>query len=122
MKGLCILLFLVALLIGATLGNCIYINEVSDRLLLQIDSIPHPSSEDCEAPIAALNEYWEERFSTVCLSVSYTVADRISEHARTLFSAARIGDLYGFYQSLTLLRDAVEDMRRMETLSVVSLL
>lgn len=122
MKSLFILLFLLALLVSSTVGNCIYINEVSDQLLFQIDAIPHPDADDCCARISALIDFWEQNFDTVCLSVSYTVADRISEQAQTLLSCARIGDLYGFYQSLTLLRDAVEDMRRMEDLSVVSLL
>ena len=96
--------------------------EVSDQLLLQIEALPHPADEACHARVSALIDFWEQQFAAVCLSVSYTVADRITEHAQTLSAALQIGDLYGFYESLALLRDAVEDLRRMENLSVVSLL
>jgi hypothetical protein len=123
MRSLTILLILTALLLSATISNCIYINDISDRLLSKIEALPSPDAKEaCKIKIDDLIRFWEQNFDTVCLSVSYTVADRISEQAQTLLSCARIGDLYGFYQSLTLLRDAVEDMRRMEDLSVVSLL
>ena len=122
MKSLSVLFVLLFLLLAATVGNYIYINDVSDQMLFKIEAIPHPDASDCKARIDELIDFWESELDTVCLSVSYTVADRISEHAATLSACVRSGDRYGFYYSLSLLRDAVGDLRRLESLSIGSLL
>jgi len=121
MKSLIILLILTLLLILSTAGNYLYINEVSDRLLSKIEAIPPPNEEGCRLRIDELIDYWEGKLDTVCLSVSYSVADRISEHAAALSAYAFSGDRHGFYYALALLRDAVGDLRRLESLSIGSL-
>jgi len=121
MKGLLIVLIPLFLISGSITANYIYINEVSDQLLAEIDAIPTPDQPDCIARTAALVDAWEEEMNTVSLSVSYTITDRISEHAATLHACASCGDRYGFYTSLALLRDAVGDMRRLERFSIGNL-
>ena len=121
MKSLLVLLLLSLLLVTVTVGNYIYINDVSDRLLSKIQAIPAPNADDCSVRVAELIDFWEQTIDLVCLSVSYTVADRISEHAATLFACAECGDRYGFYSALALLRDAVGDLRRLESVSAGSL-
>ena len=122
MKSLILLLLLIACLLCGTVCNAIYINDVSDRLLLAIDNLPPPENGDCSKQIGELLVFWESKIGTVCLSVSYTIADRISEHAKVLFACAACGDRFGFYSALALLRDAVEDMRRLEQFSIGNLL
>ena len=121
MKGLLIVLIPLFLLLGGITANYIYINEVSDQLLTEINAIPAPDQPDCIAKTAALVDAWEKEMDTVSLSVSYTITDRISEHAATLHACASCGDRYGFYTSLALLREAIGDMRRLECFSVRNL-
>ncbi len=122
MKSLIILLLLTATLLCGTICNAIYINDISDRLLLSIESLPPPDSADCSARIRDLIGFWEDEIDTVCLSVSYTVADRISEQAAVLLACSVCGDRFGFYSALALLHDAAEDMRRLEQISIENLL
>ena len=122
MKSMIILLLLTACLLCGTACNAIYINDVSERLLFAIESLPSPESDDCASRINDLISFWESKIDTVCLSVSYTVADRISEHAAVLLACADCGDRFGFYSALELLRDAVGDMRRLEQFSIGNLL
>ena len=121
MKGLILVLILVCLLLCGTLGNYIYINEVSDTLLRKVEALAPPDDAACASQLRELIDYWKGEVDTVCLSVSYTVADRISEHAETLAASVACGDRFGFYHSLSLLRDAIEDLRRMERPSLGTL-
>jgi hypothetical protein len=52
----------------------------------------------------------------VGISVGYPTVDCVSEQAAVLCASAEGGDEYGFQIALTLLRDAVEDIRRLERL------
>ncbi|MBQ9806024.1 MAG: hypothetical protein IJW49_05915 [Clostridia bacterium] len=122
MKSLILLLLLTACLLCGTVCNAIYINDVSNCLLGAIEALPQPESDDCIVQIRDLIGFWESNIDTVRLSVSYTVADRITEQAAVLEACAVCGDRFGFYSALELLRDAVEDMRRLEQVSVGNLL
>ena len=122
MKSLIILLILAACLLSGTVGNYIYINEVSERLSAMIEALPASDDPMCGAMISELIDYWEEQRTAVCLSVSFTVADRISEQAAVLAACCFCGDRFGYYATLALLCDAVDDMRRLEQFSVENLL
>ena len=60
MKGLLIVLIPLFLLLGGITANYIYINEVSDQLLTEINAIPAPDQPDCIAKTAALVDAWEK--------------------------------------------------------------
>ena len=122
MKVMIVVLTLLALLVTGTVCNYIYINEVCDRCLDYLDAIPEIDDAACGQQIDALIEYWENESDTVSLSVSYTVTDRMSEHAAVLSAAAACGDRYGFYTALVLVRDAIGDLRRFERFSIGNLL
>ena len=70
MKGLLIALIPLLLLSGGIATNYIYINEVSNRLLTEIDAIPAPDHPDCVQKTTELVEAWEAEMKTVLLSVS----------------------------------------------------
>lgn len=122
MKGTILLLLLTICLIGGTVCNAIYINEVSERLLGGINELPSPDSADCLSKIRELSDFWKSKLDLVSLSVSFPIADRISEHTAVLFACASCGDRFGYFSALELLRDAVEDMRRLEQFSIRNLL
>ena len=122
MKSLIVLLLLTVCLIGGTVCNSLYINDVSDHLLRAVDSLPPPDSADCLSRINDLIGFWESEIDTLSLTVSFPVADRISEHAAVLSACAFCGDRFGYFSALELLRDAIEDMRRLERFSIRNLL
>lgn len=115
----------VALLLGVLLGvtvNYIYINEVSDTLSAKIEALPDVNDPACAEAAAEIADYWEQRVDYAGLSVSFVITDRVSEQAATLVACAECGDLYGFRTALALLRDAVGDLRRLETFSIGNIL
>jgi hypothetical protein len=122
LKSFVITAILFLVLIAAVTVNHIYIKEVFGAMNTALDALPDVREEDCPARAAALQGYWEEQVEWVSLSVSYTIVDRICEHAATLVACAECGDLYGYRTALALLRDAVGDMMRFETPSIGALL
>ena len=114
-------LILAGLMLAGIGINYIYINDVSDELYRQLDAMPDAEAPNCIMAANALCEYWEKHVDIVGLSVSYTIVDRLSEQAATLVACAECGDFYGFRTALALTRDAVGDMRRLETFSIGNL-
>ena len=114
-----ILLGILLLCIGV---NYIYINEVFGKMTVLLEEVPEIGSEGCVDAAARLLAYWEPRADIVCLSVPYNAVDRVSEQAALLLSCAECGDIYGFCNARTLLRDAISDMRRLEAFTLGNLL
>lgn len=98
--------------------NYIYINEVCDTLLEQIEEMPDVKDPDCLDAVKRLGNFWNARVDYAGLSASYVITDRISEQTETLIACAECGDLFGFRTALALLRDAVGDLRRLESFSI----
>lgn len=115
------LLLLVAMLVGVRI-NYIYINEVCDEIYARLEVLPDMEDPECVEETRALLEYWEEQVESVEFSVGHVAADRISEQAATLLACAECGNLYGYRTAIALLRDAVGDMRRIESLSFENIL
>ncbi|MBR2481659.1 MAG: hypothetical protein IKB58_02230 [Oscillospiraceae bacterium] len=122
MKAFWISLTLLVCLLGGVAGNYIYINDVFTRMNASLDRLPDLDSPDCEAACAALLEAWKKHTDTVGLSVCFNIVDRVSEQAETLRVCAACGDRFGFEVARSLLRDALEDMRRLERFSIENLL
>ena len=91
-------------------------------MLEKLDSLPDIQDENCLSQTQELLDYWNKQADFVDLSVSYTMVDRVTEQASLLVASAECGDLYGFHAALTLLRDAIGDMRRFDELSWGSIL
>lgn len=111
------LLLVLMLLLGIKANNC-YINEVKETMSEQIRALPDPMDASCTDAAGRIRDYWEKQKSYVGLSVEYNVADRVSEQATALYTCAQCQDLYGYYTARSLLVDAVEDMSRLEQLSL----
>ena len=120
MKNLFLLLVLPLILVGGVIGNAIYINEVSDRLLEQLDALPAPDSPTVTEPLLELCAVWEKHCEYVGLTTSSLLTDRVSEQTAALLAAARAGDAYGYAAAQALLRTAIEHLRRQETLTPTS--
>ena len=122
MKGVVAALILATLLLGGITCNFVYINRVADRLNECLEKLPDIGDSRCVSAIQELLEYWDAHEDMVCLSVEFNTLDRVNEYAATLLACAECGDVYGYQTALTLLRDAIGDLRRLEAFSIGNLL
>lgn len=122
MKVFAVSVVLLAVMLTGILINYRYINNVADEMNTMLDAVPSFESPECVPAIQSIVSYWESQVNYVGLSVSYNITDRLSEQALTLLAAAECQDPYGFHAAMTLLRDAITDMRRLETFSLENLM
>jgi hypothetical protein len=109
-------------MLGGIAFNAIYINKVTTRLQTALNELPDVSSPNCRERTQELLKYWEKHEPYVGLSVSFTMIDRLTEQAILLSSCAECGDIYGFRSALSLMKDCIRDVRRLEQFSVANLL
>ena len=114
------ILLLVLMLFGAA-ANFIYVNRVADEMVELIDTIPDVGEPLCVEKIDALCKKWEKNAPIVGLTVGFLTVDKLSEHCQTLLSCAEVGDVYGYYSNLSLLKDSIDDVRRLEKFSIENL-
>ena len=122
MKILIVSTLLFALMLGGIVFNAIYINKVTTRLQNALEELPDISSPDCTKQAREVLAYWEKHEPYVGLSVSFTMIDRLTEQAILLAACAECEDVFGFQSALALLRDCVQDVRRLEQFSIANLL
>lgn len=122
MKSLLATLILFVLMLGGIAWNYCHVNRVCDEMVEQIEALPDVGEDGCLSAVQALNDYWLSRADTIEFSSGYAVVDRISEQASVLLACASCGDLYGYRTALTLLLDAVEDLRHPESLTIKAML
>lgn len=117
MRVVILTLLLAALMLAAMVANGIYINNVTDSLLRMLEELPLPEDRDCPLALRHVREEWEARVAVIRLSAGYNNRDRVEEQIELLISCQERGDVFGYYNALTLLRDALEDLRRHESLA-----
>ena len=122
MKSFAVTLLLLVIMLLGIVTNSLYINNVANEMLQMLDALPDPSHPSCGEKARALLEFWNLHLSPVELSVNYLIVDRVTEQARLLVSSAEKGDSYGYAAARTLLRDAVEDLERLESMALGSIL
>ncbi len=122
MKGLWIALGLCLLLVAGVTWNCFYVNRVADDLYYMVENLPDIGEDGCSEGARAILDYWEKNADYIGLSVGYSVTDRISEQGAILVASIEAKDFFGFRTALTLLEDAIGDMRRLELFSPENLI
>ena len=121
MRSLIATVILVFAMVLAATANFIYINRLADSLTEMADSLPSPNDSACVEKAAALCKNWEKNAPLVGLTVGFLTVDKLSEHCQTLLSCAEVGDVYGYYSTLSLLKDSIDDVRRLEKFSIENL-
>lgn len=114
MKSLAVAICLLIPALLLTAANAIYINKVVDTLLEQLDVLPEFGAPDCITRAEEVKSFWEDHVGWIRLTVGYPILDAVSEQAALLHSCAMWEDVYGYHAARTLLRDALEDLRRLE--------
>ena len=118
MRSLIATVVLFCVMILAATLNFLYVNRVADEMTNLATSLPSPTDSTCVEKAASLCRKWEKNAPIVGLTVGFSTVDKLSEHCQTLLSCAEVGDVYGYYSTLTLLKDSIDDVRRLEKLSI----
>lgn len=116
MKVFALTLVLFLLMLCVIVCNALYINRMAFSLRDQLDALPAFDDPACADAAHTFLDAWKEQVTLVGLSVEFPIVDRITEHASLLAACADCGDRFGYVSALTLLYDAIDDMRRLETL------
>lgn len=117
MKVLIVTLILLVLMLGVLVANAIYINNVTDSLLQSLEELPPPEDGSCLAALLSLQDEWKKHADVIRLSSGFATWDRVEEQVELVISCLRVGDLFGYHNALTLLKDSLEDLRRHERIS-----
>ena len=123
MKG-CILggvvLLVVILLVVC---NAIFVVQTEAILLQKLAALPTiPDPATTPAEVAAIRAHLESREAFLGISVSYTVIDKATEALRSLEASAAVGDTEQYRATLATLADMLEDIGRLERLSLKNIL
>ena len=121
MKSLIATLILCCLMILSAVANFVYVNHLADAMEELAATLPSVDEPMCVEKADELCRMWEKHSPIVGLTVGFLTVDKLSEHCQTLRSCAEAGDVYGYYSTLTLLRDSIDDVRRLEKFSIENL-
>ena len=121
MRSLIVTIVLCCVMFLAATTNFVYVNRLADAMNEILDAIPSIDDPMCPQKADELCKIWEKHSAIVGLSVGFLTVDKLTEYCQTLRSCAEVGDVYGYYSTLTLLKDSIDDMRRLEKFSVSNL-
>ena len=122
MKSFIATLVLLGVMLGGILVNCIYINNVANDMLEAAEELRFLEGEESVLRAVALLEYWQGKVGLVDLSVNYLLIERVNQNLALVVTCAKAEDRFGYLSALSLLIDAIEDMRRLEELSLGGIL
>ena len=112
MRSLKISLILFAVLLICITVNSIYIHQCTERLLVLTEEVSLGASTD------TLEDFWRTNKKFIGLSISETQLDNISRLIVSVGCHQKSGQDKELKESLALLADAAQNMRRYEELSV----
>lgn len=98
--------------------NCIYINSVADELNKMVYELPATSGMHCKKQADEISKYWTTCKKIVCISVSSQDISRLSDAVDQLCSYATIEHSADYTATIKILLNAIEQMRRLEKISL----
>lgn len=110
-----ILLIVVAALV---VMNGVASRRITDTLFDMISRLPNEPSEAAVIKAGEILSYLKKNETFFSLSVPYQTLDRCMELASALKEYATVGSCTDYTATKTLLMDAIEDMGRLETVSL----
>ena len=123
MKGVVIALAILLLAVSGVVGNALYVHHVTDELRTGLDALPAtPDPSTTPAAVSDLRRTFADHACWLGISVSTTVLDRTGETLAQLETHARLGSTQDYAATLTLLRELVSEIVRLETLALKNIL
>ena len=123
MKGVIIALAILLLAIGGVMGNAVYVHHVTQTLQEGLDALPAtPDPSATPAAIGDLRHEFTDHVRWLGISVSMTVLDRTREALAQLETYATLGSTQDYAATLTLLRELVREIARLEKIAPENIL
>ena len=111
------------LVILLTVCNALFVAKTEAALLKEMAALPSvPDPVTTPSQVASLRAHLESKEALLGISVSYTVIDKATEALRSLEASAAIGDTEQYRATLATLADMLEDIGRLERLSLKNIL
>lgn len=118
MRGFYITGILFLILIVCGVANYIYIGSIYDHMTAIIDKISDVPSEENVQMIEELQKYWESKNTLASVSISYIIIDEVSNMIDSLSAYNQTQNVSEFANAKKLLRNSVDDIKRLEQFSV----
>ena len=123
MKGCLLGGAVLLLVIALAVCNALFVTKTQAALLYELAALPPvPDPMTTPSQVAALRAHLESKEALLGISVSYTVIDKATETLRSLEASAASDDVMQYQASLAVLRDMLEDIGRLERLSLKNIL
>ena len=111
------------LVIALSVCNALFVTKTEASLLRELDALPaDPDPAVTPSQVADIREHLESKEALLGISVSYTVIDKATEALRSLEASAAMGDTEQYRVTLAALADMLEDIGRLERLSLKNIL
>ena len=111
------------LVIALSVCNALFVTKTEASLLRELDALPaDPNPAVTPSQVADIREHLESKEALLGVSVSYTVIDKATEALRSLEASAAMGDTEQYRVTLAALADMLEDIGRLERLSLKNIL
>ena len=111
MKAFISALAALGIMVGLIIINCVYINRQSEKLKDLADDI-----EENENAIYEIKDLWEKEKFKICLSTPHKTTDEIEKYINLI-----IENPENLIEYKTLLLDAIDEIKKHETISFDSI-
>lgn len=123
MKGCVIGGIVLIVVVAVVVCNALFVRRAEESLLKELEALPPvPDPTTTPADVAALRERLDGLEGILGLSVGYVTLDKAQETLRTLEVWAAAGEAEEYAVGIALLRELLEDIGRLERLSVKNLM
>ena len=103
--------------------NAFFVTRTEASFLKDLAALPLiPDPTVTPSEVAAIRRRLEDKEAFLGISVSYTVIDKAAEALRSLEASAAVGDAEQYRATLATLIDMLDDIGRLERLSLKNIL
>ena len=114
MRDLVISLILFALMIGAMVGNSLFVGRETDELICAVEDIPSLDSPSCELRIKELRIHWRDFKKIARLSLNYSEINRMECLIDELECHKQTGNVNDFEHAKVMMLNLLREMIRQE--------
>lgn len=122
MRGFIITAILFSIMIIIIISNMFLMNEATRNMKEAIDNLEKIPCQENEIIIEKLTNDWQKMSVWVSLSVSYDDIEEITDIISTLQASNRTNNIEQFQIHISLLLNSIDEMGRLEKISIKNIL
>ncbi len=118
MRDLIISLVLFALMIGFVVGNSLFVQRGTERLIDAVEDVPAIDAPDCEKKIGELRLYWRDFKKAARFSLCYSELNRIECLIEEMDCHRQTDNMHDFEHAKVMLTSLLREIARLEKVSL----